>query len=326
MFDEARIKLTAYYLAIIMAITLSFSAVIFTGINSELKRIEAFQRSRIQRIFLGFHASFQIDTPDIDAINEARHRILIILGLVNIIILTISGAGGYVLAGKTLDPIKRAMEEQKEFVGSASHELRTPLTSIKTETEVALRDKKLTLKDAKQLLKSNLEDVNRMQKLSNYLLTLNKFQSEAERLPMQKIKVDQIVASMVGRLMPLAKVKNISIQTDLQELVIKGNQDAIEELITILLDNAIKYSNQNSEVEVSVSESGYLRVKDYGVGIAKEDMPHIFERFYRSDKSRKRDGYGLGLSIAKSIVDLHGATIKTNSKPGQGSIFKVSFS
>lgn len=325
MFNEARVKLTAYYLAIIMAITLSFSIVLYAGINSELKRIEAFQRSRIQRIIFGFPASFQIETPDTSAIDEARKRIITILGLINLIILTGAGVGGYLLAGKTLEPIKRAMDEQKEFVGAASHELRTPLTSLKTEIEVALRDKSLKLIGAKKLLKSNLEDVNRMQKLSNYLLTLNKFQSEGIDLLMEKVRVDEVVQKVLKRLSSLADVKNIKIISELQKLTIKGNEDAITELVTILVDNAIKYSDKNSQIHVLVSSMGYLKVTDQGVGISLDDIDHIFEKFYRSDKSRKRDGYGLGLSIAKSIADLHGAKIKVSSKPDNGSTFKVNF-
>jgi hypothetical protein len=127
MFKKARIKLTVWYLAIIMVISLSFSGVIYTGVNNELNRIENFQRTRIQGIIRGFPVPVEISSsPDTDAINEARARIILTLTFINLCILILSGLGGYILAGQTLDPIKKMVDEQKEFVSNASHELRTP--------------------------------------------------------------------------------------------------------------------------------------------------------------------------------------------------------
>ena len=129
MFKEARIKLTVWYLAIIMAISLSFSGVIYFGINNELNRIENFQKVRIQGIVRGFPEPPNISishSQDSDAINDARARILFTLGFINLSILIISGLGGYFLAGRTLDPIKEMMDKQKEFVSDAS---RTPYST-----------------------------------------------------------------------------------------------------------------------------------------------------------------------------------------------------
>ena len=321
MFKKARNKLTTWYLLIIMAISLSFSVAIYLGVNRELSRFDALQRTRQQRtdqIYFVLRNSGVTVPPDpqqIDSetLEQARVRIISILGLINLAILIISGAGGYFLAGQTLEPISKMMEDQKDFVSNASHELRTPLTSLKTEIEVALRDKKMTATDATNLLKSNLDDVNKMQKLSNYLLELNRYGSGKE-IPMEKVDLKDVAINAVGKM---------KIKTNLKSSVVNGNEDALIELVTILLDNAVKYG-KGKPVELKVKSDGILEVTDHGIGITEEDLPHIFDRFYRSDKSRGTDGYGLGLSIAKSIADLHRGKIEVESKPGRGTTFRVS--
>lgn len=306
MFKEARIKLTLWYLVIVMSISLFFSGVIYLGINNELKRIESFQKVRIQRV-----------EGDIDAIAEARLRIIATLGFINLFILLVAGLGGYFLAGETLQPIAKMVDEQKEFVGNASHELRTPLTVLKTEIEVALRDTKLNLTNAKDLLKSNLEDVNRMQKLSNYLLKLHKYENKDAGLVMKKVDLKEVVSKAIEM------VGNKNIKTDLRKSIVVGDEDSLVEMVTILIDNANKYGSITKGAEVRTKNGGRIEIQDFGVGISKEELPHIFGRFYRSDKSRNKEGYGLGLSIAKSIVDIHKGKIEVVSKEGAGSTFRV---
>lgn len=320
MFKEARFKLTAWYLSIIMVISLSFSVAIYIGVNRELVRFETAQNLRQHRVDVisEYLRTNGIPIPpeqppqlDSETIEAARIRIITILGIINFAILGVAGAGGYFLAGQTLEPIEKNLEEQKEFISNASHELRTPLTSLKTEIEVALRDKKMSPADAKKLLLSNLEDVNKMQKLSNYLLELNRYESGRE-LSMVKVDLRKVVIKAVGRK---------DVKTNLRKSIVMGNEDSLVELTGILLDNAIKYG-KGKPVEVRTKTEGIIEVTDHGVGISRSDLPHIFDRFYRSDKSRGTNGYGLGLSIAKSIVDAHHGTISVSSS-GKGSTFKV---
>jgi signal transduction histidine kinase len=327
MFKKARIKLTAWYSIIIMVVSLSFSVAIYLGVNRELIRLEGMQTQRQARVdrISTFLRDNGLPVPpeessaltDSETVEQARLRIIATLGLINLSILFLSGAAGYFLAGRTLDPIAEMVDEQKEFVGNASHELRTPLTSLMTEIEVALRDKSLSLGDARKLLQSNLEDVDRMQKLSNYLLKLHRYEKGAS-LEFGDVDLKQVVEKATSGF-------KFKFDLDLKKSVVRGNEDSLIELVTILLDNAIKYSPKGKDVEVSVKAGGTLEVEDHGSGIAKEDLPHIFDRFYRSDKSRGTDGYGLGLSIAKSIVDLHNGAIKVESRFGKGSKFIVSF-
>lgn len=330
MFHEARIKLTAWYLAIIMAISLSFSVVIYFNVNRELSRVEVLQDQRQGRITAYIRTNGYSLPPDVlfqadvDTA-QSRGRILTALAFINAAILLIAGGGGYFLAGQTLEPIGKMMEEQKEFVGNASHELRTPLTSLMTEIEVALRDKKMTLKDAKNLLSSNLDDVKSITKLSNYLLKLSRYERAGEDVEFTEVDMKKILKDSIDRVNSLAKVKHIKIELRGGPVKVKGNSDSLTELGSILIENAVKYSGKGKKVQVSIRKKGF-DVVDHGVGIAKEDIPHVFDRFYRADASRskgKRDGYGLGLAIAKSIVDLHGGSIKVTSKLDKGSTFSV---
>ncbi len=287
-----------------MVISLFFSAIIYQGATLELSRIE--NRQRISKP----NPAFLID-PDI--IIETKARIFFSLLTLNGIILVVSGLSGYFLAGKTLDPIKIMMEEQKEFVSNASHELRTPLASLKLQIEVALRSNKMTIAEARELLKSNLDDINNMTKLSNYLLKLNKHQNE--KIEVRQVDLAEVVIESIGKRKVTSK---------LEKTMIKGDSNSLLELVGILLDNAIKYGNGN-EIEISLKNK-VLRITDHGLGMPDSDLPHIFDRFYRGDKARSHDGYGLGLSIAKQIADNHNAKIKVMSKLGIGTTFKVIFS
>jgi two-component system sensor histidine kinase CiaH len=335
MFKETRIKLTAWYLLIIMSISIFFSAVIYEGFSSELGRVERIQRLRIERQFPGMPNMVQqfgqgIEAGnfylDPDLINETKQRLILILVGINSFILVSSAVAGYFLAGRTLQPIKLTLEEQKRFTADASHELRTPLTSMKTEIEVFLRGKRLSLDEARKLLKSNLEEVNKMQKLSNYLLTLNKYQDRSS-FPLKEINLKEIAKEGIHEMEKSAKMKNIKIIQKLKSTNVYGNKDSLVKLMTILLDNAIKYSKKGRKIIVK-TESNFLEVEDFGIGIAKKDISHIFDRFYRAETSRSKekvDGYGLGLSIAKNIVELHKAKIEVKSKLGKGAAFIVRF-
>lgn len=325
MFTTARLKLTGWYLLIIMIISGLFSLVVYRGLTAEIGR-----GMRLQA-FRNFSDYPFLAPPDLDTeiFNEAQHRVAIDLFIINAGILVMSGISSYFLAGKTLRPIEVMVEDQKRFIADASHELRTPLTAMKTEIEVALRDKKLDSKEAHQLLESNLEEVNKMQSLSNYLLSLNRYQNSDAKLNMQKINLSQLVEKTISSVSPLAEKKHVSIESKDSNVVLNANSVSLSELLTILLDNAVKYSHPNSKVIVSLTtdpKHAIISIQDFGIGIKAVDIPFIFNRFYRADSSRTKtqiDGYGLGLSIAKNIVELHHGTIAVDSAPDAGSTFIV---
>jgi signal transduction histidine kinase len=332
MFQKARIKLTVWYLLIIMLVSIAFSLVIYLGINGELGRFERLQDLRVRReqqLMLPVPPPPEIHGLDLEAIAAARTRLTIILILTNLGIFVAAGFAGYFLAGRTLRPIKDMLDEQNRFITDASHELRTPLTSLKTSIEVNLRNKNLTINQAKNLIQSNLEDVEYLRVLSDGLLRLAYYQEPNGNMLFEKVSLKEIVENAVDKVKALALDNKIGINSKIENLEINGDKKSLTELLVVLLDNAIKYGKQNSSVKINtLKEDGkvIISVSDNGIGIDEKDLPHIFDRFYRAEKSRSKEnvsGYGLGLSIAKKIVELHNGLITVESKKGEGTAFMV---
>lgn len=327
MFNQARLRLTLWYLAIIMVISLFFSVGIYSRINSEFNRFERAQ-SRIQEDIqegrLRNLSPIQLEGFEPRMGEGARINLVVSLALLNFAIFILAGGTSYILSGITLKPIKDSLDEQNRFITDSSHELRTPLTSLRSEIEVALRNKNLTLAESKKLLASNLEETINLQQLSDHLLELAQNGDAINPADMKNVSIAEIVKNAIKRVEPQAKIKQIEIKNRTTNLIINGISDRLTEVFVILLDNAIKYSPKNSSVTIR-SQKERERVKitvvDQGVGIEKEDIPHIFDRFYRANKSRTKiqtPGYGLGLSIAKKIIESHGGTINIASKAKEG--------
>ena len=330
MFNRARFKLTAWYLAIIMSVSLLFSAVIYKGTDIELSRIERRQQIRIEHFRPQF---FRLpDFPDMFVpvpVDEIRKRLIAALIIINGGILILSGGAGYFLAGRTLQPIEDMVKEQNRFIADASHEFRTPITSLKSQTEVSLRDKKLTLAEAKALLASNLEEADNLQTISDRLLELAQIE-KPNYFVFTSLDLKTIINDAVAKVRSLAKQKHIRIETGkIKTQKLEGDKKQLTEMLVIFLDNAVKYSQKKKSINLSTKVTGQsliVKVTDQGIGIDGQDLPHIFERFYRSDKSRTNyhvSGYGLGLSIAKKIIDGHNGTIQVNSKKNQGTTFTI---
>jgi signal transduction histidine kinase len=221
------------------------------------------------------------------------------------------------------------LDEQNRFITDASHELNTPLTALKTSLEVNLRNKQLNLEEAKEVLQSNLEDVNSLQSLSEELMGVVMYQKQNGNFKMEKIALPVVIKSAVEKVKSLAEKKKIIIKVDIAKAFVIGDEKSLRELFVILLDNAIKYSANKTLISLTAKKEDSLievTVEDTGAGIKKEDLPHIFDRFYRADRSRTKQrvgGYGLGLSIAKRIVTLHNGSIRVESEIGKGSAFIV---
>jgi len=335
MFRSARIKLTAWYLLIIMLVSFSFSMVIYRMTTFELDRIERMQRLRVER---QLPESLRIASPnnnvflrplDPELVVETKNRLKMLLAFINLAILMISTGGGYFLAGKTLKPIKEMLDEQNQFVTDASHELKTPLTSLRTEIEVSLRNKKLTLDETKKLLKSNLEEVDHLQALSDGLIKLTQYQRGTNGLTFIELSLNSVFNEAVKKIANLAKNKKIEIVNKINDLKIQGNKQTLVELFVIFLDNAIKYSPRKTKIKLTSKKTDnhvLVYIIDQGIGIKEKDMSHLFDRFYRVDKARTKSemtGYGLGLSIAKQIVEKHHGSIKVQSQPKKGTVFTV---
>jgi signal transduction histidine kinase len=322
-FKSATLKLTSWYLAILVAISLLFSVVIYSIASSEVG-------NRIGYIQGAPKYSFNINDPTVFdnyrdlQVHEAEGNLITSLVITNICIWIAGGIGSYYLARRTLEPIEEAHEAQSRFTSDASHEFRTPLASMKTELEVALRDPSLKKEEMHELLESNLEEVNKLTSLSHMLLQLSRL--DHGNIMRVKVPLAETIGSVIER---INKTEHrIDFEPGKPHAVL-ANTESTEELLTILLDNALKYSPADSRVNVRVinrKDMAGFEVSNAGDGIPTDKLPHIFDRFYRVDTSRtsgSKKGYGLGLSLAKKIVELSKGELSVSSAQGQLTTFKV---
>ncbi len=328
MFKKTRLILTAWYLAIIMGVSLFFSLFIYTNVNAEYRKLEKLEEAVQERQAQGLHVPRPLLHSQIDneLIQEARARLITSLSMVNLFILVISAISGYFLAGRTLRPIKHMVEELNQFISDASHELRTPLTVLRAEIEVYLLTKSPTAAQSKKLVESNLEEVLHLQSLSDNLLRFTEFERTRLHASFISVSLHDTICEAIKKVQKLANKKEIIITYTGKNVMVNGNKDRLLELFIILLDNAIKYSNSKAAITVSSickAHTVTVTVSDTGIGIDKIDLPHVFDRFYRADKSRSKkvEGFGLGLSIAKKIADAHNGSISVRSKVNEGTVF-----
>ncbi|MBI4563310.1 MAG: PAS domain-containing protein [Planctomycetes bacterium] len=237
---------------------------------------------------------------------------------------------GAVLVARDVTEERSYEELRREFVANASHELRTPLALIRGFVE-ALQDGAVDDRaKARDYLATIAKHVDQLTNLVSDLLDLSRLESNSWRPKKMRINLEDPVRKAVEALQPAARRKAQSILLELPEAVpdVAGDPDFLERAIQNLVDNAIKYTPEGGEIRVALRAEGTnvaTEVSDNGIGIPAEDLPRVFERFYRVDKSRSREmgGTGLGLSIVKHIVQEHGGTISASSQPGRGSVFRM---
>ncbi|MCL2280902.1 HAMP domain-containing histidine kinase [Candidatus Saccharibacteria bacterium] len=313
--DKAVLKLAGIYTLILLVVSIGFSVAFFGATNNELNRPIVQRAGFAQgRLSIDENESFRILMQQRD--NEIRDNMLIFLIFINLGVLIFGAMASYFLARLTLKPIRRNMETQAQFVSDASHELRTPLTAMQMENEVALRDKSLDKKQLQELVKSNLEEVGKLRELTDRLLKL----SLDEKPEITEIDVRELVNKTQTRWQKIADQQKIVIKNTTKSHKIQSNTELFLEILAILIDNAIKYSPRGSTVIVG-SENGDVFVQDSGCGISDDDMPFIFDRFYRVEKSRVGDGFGLGLPLAKRLAEQIGFKITVESNDDTGVTF-----
>lgn len=327
MFRSATFKLTVWYMLIIVAISLMFSLVVYRLAVNELASGLSHQSQRFSNEFPAFS-----NNPLLRQQNELEsgtHQIVTNLIAFNVLVLFSAGFGSYALARRTLTPIEEAHEQQKRFTADVSHELRTPLTALKMETEVALLDKDLNKQGLRQALQSNLEEADKLELLINNLLKLTKLEADELQQTFSDVQMISVISHAVTRTSQLAQAKRITIQQSGTPPSVFGDESTLTQLIVILLDNAIKYSPDGSRIDIASKSSertATISITDHGNGIEKDALEHVFERFYRANKARTNsttDGYGLGLSIAKHIADMHHGTVTLSSRVGHGTTATV---
>ena len=224
--------------------------------------------------------------------------------------------------------LESSFNRTKQFTADASHELRTPLTILKGETEIALKTEK-SVKGLKAVLKSNLEEINHLVDMVKKLLFLSREDAGVRDMPVETVKLDKLILEKYEQAKRLAEEKGINMSIVKNDKVsVKGDQFRLRELLLNLIDNAVKYTPSGGDITLTLEGSnGFAKVivADTGIGISKEDCPHVFDRFYRVDKARVRSegGSGLGLNICKQIVEAHKGSVELKSELGKGSAFIV---
>jgi signal transduction histidine kinase len=313
-----------------MSISLLFSVGFYKVSSDEIVRGIRQQPLSVNNLLQTRSADLLNDIIDNqnDAIIIAKARLQASLLLINLFILVGGGMLSYLLARRTLLPIEEIHEAQSRFTADASHELRTPIAAMRLENEIALGDDKLSLKQAKEQISSNIEELDKLTALSESLLKLARLDNVAVKK--SKTSVEDIIMRSIDRVSKQAEAKKQLIKTKkIDKGHIEVDGDSIVEALVTILDNAIKYSPKKSEITFATKRSlntiEFL-IKDNGVGIAQEKQDKIFNRFYRVDDSRQKndsDGYGIGLSIAEMVARSHGGNINLSSELSKGSEFKL---
>ncbi len=243
-----------------------------------------------------------------------------------------------ILATMCLRPVEKAWEQQKNFIADASHELKTPLTVILTNSGILRSHKEDTIERQMQWVESTYEEANHMKELVDKLLLLAKTDNMSRKNMFTDVNLSDLAMQLALQYEPVAFENGVFLDSQIEKNIhIEGDSVALNQIIHILIDNAIKYAEKNTEIVLSLKkrhsyslrkDTGYiyLSTKNMGPPIPDEDIPHLFERFYRSDKARTSgSGYGLGLSICKNLASLHDADISVTSDAVNGTVFTVKF-
>ncbi len=241
--------------------------------------------------------------------------------------LVLAIAGGYALAGRSLSPIRQAVESQRRFVSDASHEVRTPVAVIKANAETLARNASETVEENLDAVEAISSQADHLTHLVQDLLTLARADEGRLELQSESLDLGQLADGVVREMGIIAEVREIKLASETTAAQVSGDRARLRQLVAILIDNAVKYTPTGGHVSVTVKRIGRtveLSVIDTGSGIPAADQAHIFDRFYRSDAGRTRTGgTGLGLSIARWIADTHGGRIAVTSDAGKGSTFTV---
>jgi signal transduction histidine kinase len=312
-FDRARIILTLYYVAIQVVILASFSGALVLSVESKLQE--------------NLHDRIVINELEEDPIHNASTDIIVFIYSIDATLLVMIALLSYFLAGRTLKPIKEALDAQKKFSADASHDLRTPIATIITESEVALQTNQINQKEYQKIIESNLEEAKKMNILVTDLLLIAR--GENKKRVKDIIQLSELLNSICGSIRLQAKAKKIIFKQSIESgITIQGHKTDIERAINNILQNAINYTNAG-KIEVELKKQGKMTtitVTDTGVGISEKDIPFVFDRFYKASHSRNDEsGSGLGLPIAKEIIENSGGTISISSRVGIGTKVAIVF-
>ncbi|MEK7165792.1 MAG: HAMP domain-containing sensor histidine kinase [Patescibacteria group bacterium] len=308
-FAQARILLSIQYTIVFGTLILLLSGILYYLFAAD--------------IYEDMSSVFPDKSEQVRIINQHKGKLLKLMLIIDGSLLMFIAAASYYLAGKTLKPIQENYEAQKRFIADASHDLRTPIAILKADLEVYIQDKKFT-PSLKPIFKSYLEEVDQMKQIVEDLLMLFRFDSNQMVIEMKTVDFKKILTNSTAKMSSYAKCKNVNLQlyTD-SEMLVSGDALLLQQAYRNILKNAIEYSYAGGDVIINVTNVGRkvkVEVRNGGIGIPKANITHVFERFFRTDgsKEKRREGTGLGLPIAKQIVEKHAGSIFLTSSPQNG--------
>lgn len=273
-----------------------------------------------------------------DEAREIRGKINRLIGSINTSIEMVAspmGGSDHKVTGAVLmlhdvTELRKLESVRRDFVANAAHELQTPLTAIRGMVETILDDESMSPEQQSRFLSKIRAQTVRLSNIVEDLLTISKLESRERSIQLSEVDIRSAVSTAVGNFVERAKAKHITLQFEApsETMMVKGNEEALQQIIGNLLDNAIKYTPAGGKVWVRTRIEGgtaVIEVEDNGIGIEPKDQERIFERFYRVDQGRSRElgGTGLGLSIVKHLVNALNGEVSVESAPGKGSIFRV---
>ena len=274
---------------------------------------------------------YRITFLDVTQAQNSLAELFMTLLMVGLGALVFIFAISYYFANRAIEPISATWDKQKQFVANASHELKTPIAVIAANADALLANGEETVQSQRKWIDYIHGETNRMSKLVSSLLYLAKTDDINPKENYTPFDFSALVKNALLTMEAVAFEKNIAINEDVQpDIFLKSDGEKISQVVTILLDNAIKYADENGRINISLKRVRHqieLSVANTGKGIPQENLPKIFDRFFRGDPARTREngGYGLGLSIAKAIVDKLGGKIQAVSTDNEATTFTVAF-
>lgn len=275
------------------------------------------------------NGSIRISLAQSDSYYQTIEFLLIVFTVFYFVVMSIIFCVSTLIIRMSLKPTERAWEQQQNFIADASHELKTPLTVILTNTNILMAHKDDTVSDQMMWVNSTLEESAHMKDLVEKLLLLAKTDNMSQKDMFTSVDMSELITRLSLQYEPIAFENGILLESDIQDGIFTfGEPTALNQVVHILLDNATKYAGVGGRVMLSLRRNQkeiFVTCTNTGDVIPAEDLPHIFERFYRSDKVRTSGkGYGLGLAICKNLIDLHKGTITCTSNTSIGTTFTIS--
>ncbi len=258
---------------------------------------------------------------------QQKQQLFYSLLLIPVLLLLLFAVVALPLSRQLTKPVQSAWDAQRNFIADASHELKTPLTVILANLSILQKNRQKTIEDCEGWLESTQEEAQQMRKLVEEMLLLARTEDEQPTTVFSTVNLSEMLEKTIMTIEPMAFESGVTLSTDIMENITAAcSETHIRQLMMILLDNAIKYAGGEKKVTVTLAQKQdrcELRVNNTGAPISAEALSHVFDRFYRGDATRTTKGFGLGLSIAKKIVEMHKGTVQVLSNEADGTTFVV---